>query len=79
MFWSQCNYLYFSEENIYALLFCDIVSINYQHLNKIITVIFPKKSPGYDLITGKSPKELPTIGIQYLTQLLKGTSQLKGK
>jgi hypothetical protein len=29
----------------------------------------PKKSPGYDLITGKILKELPTIGIQYLTQL----------
>jgi hypothetical protein len=29
----------------------------------------PEKSPGYDLITSKILKELPTIGIQYLTQL----------
>jgi hypothetical protein len=30
----------------------------------------PKKSPGYDLITGKIPKELSIIKIKYLTQLL---------
>jgi hypothetical protein len=29
----------------------------------------PKKSPGYDLITGKILKELPIIGAKYLTQL----------
>jgi hypothetical protein len=29
----------------------------------------PKKSPGYDLITDKILKDLPTIGMQYLTQL----------
>jgi hypothetical protein len=29
----------------------------------------PKKSPGYDLITGKILKELPIIGTKYLTQL----------
>jgi hypothetical protein len=29
----------------------------------------PKKSSGYDLITGKILKELPIIGIKYLTQL----------
>jgi hypothetical protein len=28
-----------------------------------------KKSPGYDLITGKILKELSTIGTKYLTQL----------
>jgi hypothetical protein len=31
--------------------------------------INPKKSPEYNLITGKILKELSTIGIQYLTQL----------
>jgi potassium voltage-gated channel Eag-related subfamily H protein 8 len=31
--------------------------------------IKPKKSSGYDLITGKILKELPIIGIKYLTQL----------
>jgi hypothetical protein len=34
----------------------------------LITLI-PKKSPGYDLITGKILKELPIIGTKYLTQL----------
>jgi hypothetical protein len=29
----------------------------------------PKKSSGYDLITGKILNELPIIGIKYLTQL----------
>jgi hypothetical protein len=29
----------------------------------------PMKSSCYDLITGKILKELPTIGIKYLTQL----------
>jgi hypothetical protein len=29
----------------------------------------PQKPPGYDLISGKIFKELPTIGIQYLTHL----------
>jgi hypothetical protein len=29
----------------------------------------PKKSPGYDLITGKILQELPIIGTKYLTQL----------
>jgi hypothetical protein len=29
----------------------------------------PKKSSGYDLIAGKILKELPIIGIKYLTQL----------
>jgi hypothetical protein len=35
----------------------------------VINRIHPKKSPGYDLIIGKIFKQLPTIGIQYLTQL----------
>jgi hypothetical protein len=34
-----------------------------------INSLNPKKSSGYDLITGKILKELPTIGIKYLTQL----------
>jgi hypothetical protein len=35
----------------------------------VINNLSPKKSPGYDLITGKTLKELPTQGFQYLTQL----------
>jgi hypothetical protein len=35
----------------------------------IINNLPPKKSPGYDLMTGKTLKELPTLCIQYLTQL----------
>jgi hypothetical protein len=35
----------------------------------IITNLTPNKSPGYDLITGKTLKELPTLGLQYPTQL----------
>jgi hypothetical protein len=31
--------------------------------------LIPKKSPGYDLITGKILKKLPVVGIQYLTQI----------
>jgi hypothetical protein len=33
----------------------------------IIKNLPPKKSPGYDLMTGKILKELPTLCIQYLT------------
>jgi hypothetical protein len=33
------------------------------------TIPIPKKSPGYDLITGKILQELPTVGIKYLTHL----------
>jgi hypothetical protein len=36
-----------------------------------------KKLPGYNLITGKIHKELPTVGIKYLTQLF-STTMLKG-
>jgi hypothetical protein len=39
----------------------------------IITNLPPKKSPGYDLMTGKTLKELPTFCIQYLTQLFNAT------
>jgi hypothetical protein len=35
-----------------------------------INHLHPKKSPGYDLITGKILKELPIIGTKYLTQLI---------
>jgi hypothetical protein len=44
-------------------------------LKVVITIITtsvainPKKSSDYDLITGKILKELPIIGIKYLTQL----------
>jgi hypothetical protein len=39
-------------------------------VQKVINNLNPKKSSGYDLITGKILKELPNIGIKYLTQLL---------
>jgi hypothetical protein len=35
----------------------------------IIKNLPPKKSPGYELMTGKILKELPTLCLQYLTQL----------
>jgi hypothetical protein len=35
----------------------------------IISSLNPKKSSSYDLITGRILKELPIIGIKYLTQL----------
>jgi hypothetical protein len=35
----------------------------------VINSLNPKKSSGYDLITGKILKELPIIGIKYLTKL----------
>lgn len=44
----------YSKEEVY-----DIIT---KHLN-------PKKTPGYDLITGKVLRELPEIGILYLTKL----------
>jgi hypothetical protein len=37
--------------------------------SKKSTVSIPKKSSGYDLITGLILKALPPIGIKYLTQL----------
>jgi hypothetical protein len=38
-------------------------------LHKVISNLNPKKSSGYDLIAGKIIKQLPIIGIKYLTQL----------
>jgi hypothetical protein len=38
-------------------------------VQEVINSLNPKKSSGYDLITGKILKELPTIRIKYLTQL----------
>jgi hypothetical protein len=38
-------------------------------VQEIISSLNPKKSPGYDLITGQILKELPSIGIKYLTQM----------
>jgi hypothetical protein len=37
--------------------------------NKICSSLNPKTSSGYDFITGKILKELPIIGIKYLTHL----------
>jgi hypothetical protein len=39
---------------------------------EVMNSLNPKKSPCYDLITGKILKELPIIGIKYLTQLFCG-------
>jgi hypothetical protein len=38
-------------------------------VQEVINSLNPKKSSGYDLITGRILKELPIIGIKYLTQL----------
>jgi hypothetical protein len=38
-------------------------------VRKVINSLNPKKSSGYDLITGKLLKDLPTIGTTYLTQI----------
>jgi hypothetical protein len=38
-------------------------------VQEVINSLNPKKSSGYNLITGKSLKELPIIGIKYITQL----------
>jgi hypothetical protein len=46
------------------------IPASYELISKqpLITSI-PKNSPGYDLITGQILKELPIIGMKYLTQL----------
>jgi hypothetical protein len=44
---------------------------------EVINSLNPTKSSGYDLITGKILKELPIIGIKYLTQVFKAVL-LKG-
>jgi hypothetical protein len=36
---------------------------------EVVNSLKTKKSPGYDLITGKLLKQLPIVGIKYLTQL----------
>jgi hypothetical protein len=38
-------------------------------VHEVINSLIPEKSSGYDLITGKILKQLPNIGIKYLTQL----------
>jgi hypothetical protein len=38
-------------------------------VQEVISNLNSNKSPGYDLIAGKILKELPIIGIKYLTQL----------
>jgi hypothetical protein len=45
------------------------VRLKRAEVQEVIHNLIPKKSLGYDLITGKILKELPTIGIKYLTQL----------
>jgi hypothetical protein len=46
-----------------------INSLKRAEVQEVINSLKPKKSSGYDLITGKILKELPTIAIKYLTQL----------
>jgi hypothetical protein len=46
-------------------------------VQEVINSLNPKKSSGYGLITDKILKELPTIGIKYLTQLF-NAALLKG-
>jgi hypothetical protein len=43
--------------------------INHTKVNAIISSLHPKKSSGYNLITGHILKALPPIGIKFLTQL----------
>jgi hypothetical protein len=38
-------------------------------VHEVINSLNPKKSSGYNLITGKILKELPIVGIKYLTHL----------
>jgi hypothetical protein len=46
-----------------------IKSLTSAAVQEVIISLNPKKALGYDLITGKTPKELSPIGIKYLTQL----------
>jgi hypothetical protein len=46
-------------------------------VQEVINSLNPKKSSGYDLITGNILKELPIIAIKYLTQLF-NADLLKG-
>jgi hypothetical protein len=46
-------------------------------VQEVINSLKAKKLPGYDLITGKVLKELPIVGIKYLTQLF-NAARLKG-
>jgi hypothetical protein len=39
-------------------------------VQEVINTLNPNKTSGYDLVTGKILKELPIMGIKYLTQLL---------
>jgi hypothetical protein len=38
-------------------------------IQTVINHIFPKTSPGYELITGKILQELPLVAIKFITQL----------
>jgi hypothetical protein len=40
------------------------------HIHLCVSSLHPKKSSGYDLITGRILQALPLVGIQFLTQLL---------
>lgn len=47
-----------------------------REIQEIINSLNPKKSPGYDLISDKILKQLPTIGVKYLTQLFNAVLSL---
>lgn len=47
-----------------------------QDIKKMIDKINPRKSPGYDLITGKVLKELPTKALKFLLQIFNGVLRL---
>jgi hypothetical protein len=38
-------------------------------IQTVVNNLFPKTSPGYDLITGKILQELPPVAIKFITQL----------
>jgi hypothetical protein len=46
-----------------------INSIKRDKAQEVVSSLNPKKSSGYDLVTGKILEELPIIGIKYRTQL----------
>jgi hypothetical protein len=51
-----------------------IIRLKRAEVQEVINSLNLKKSSGYDLITDKILKELPIIGIKYLTQLFNGKS-----
>jgi hypothetical protein len=46
-----------------------ITQLKPAEVQEVVSSLNPRKSSGYDLITGNILKELPVMGIKYLTQL----------